>query len=47
MQFIDGIFQKCFSAGMLVSQAFAVVLFVSILLLTLFVMGQSALHLLG
>ena len=42
MAFFDAIFGRCFAAGLLVSQAFAALLYLSILLLTVWTVGQFA-----
>lgn len=47
MGFFDRIFGTCFSAGLLISQAFAVLLYFSIFALTLYALGHTALHFLG
>lgn len=46
MEFFDNVFQKCFAAGLYLSQAFAALLYLSILGLTLFALSQAALYLL-
>jgi hypothetical protein len=40
MGFFDSIFSRCFNAGLLVSQAFAALLYAAILLLILYTLGH-------
>ena len=47
MNFFDQLWGRCFTLGMMASHAFAVLLYLSILLLTLYTLGQTALYLLG
>ena len=47
MQFLDTIFRNGFNTGLVVSQTFAVLLYLSIFFLMLWTLGQTALHLLG
>ena len=42
MAFFDAFFGRCFAAGLLVSQAFAALLYLTILLLTVWTVGQFA-----
>lgn len=42
MGFFDNIFSQCFSAGLMVSQAFAALLYACILLLLLYTLGHFA-----
>ena len=47
MGFFDRIFGTCFAAGLLISQAFAALLYFSIFALMLYTFGHIALHFLG
>jgi len=47
MNFFDSLWGRCFNLGLMASHAFAAVLFLSILLLTLYTAGKTAWWLLG
>lgn len=42
MEFFDTLISKSFAAGLYISQAFAVLLYLSIVLLTVYTAGQTA-----
>ena len=47
MDYFDNIWRGCFTLGMMASHAFAAVLYLSILLLTLYTIAQTGMWLIG